>query len=205
MSTTSNRSLDLKAFITGIVSSIADSQNQMDRNSIKTAVRLLEEGLTSQSGLTSRWYAIPEAEVVIKMLLEISKERELKSQMLNAAYASRYDIDSSLSSDFNLKIKRVPVDENLNLTVRNETEIIAKVSKLREVAKKLHRFKNGFLNASYKPFQNNRSYTGGRWFIEVLHPPEAGSSQTSGLILSALIIVDDKTGEIITAKYYDNQ
>jgi len=198
-----DQSIDFRTLITGIISSIGESQYEMDRNSIQTAVKLLENGLTDQMGLTARWYAIPEADLVIKMLLEISKERELKSQMMDAAYTSKYNVDTSLSSDFNLKVKRVPVDENLNLTVRNENQIIAKVSRIRNVAKLLHKFDNCFLNAFFQAHQNDKSYTGGYWYIEVLHPPELKSKQSSGLILSALLIIDDETDDIIIAIYYE--
>jgi hypothetical protein len=194
--------IDLRTLITGIISSIAESQYEMDRNSINTAIRLLEEGLTEQMGLSARWYAIPEAEIIIKMMLEISKERELKSQMIDASYTSRYDVDTTLFSDFNIKIKRVPVEEQLNLTVNNEKQIVEKVSRIRNVAKLLHKYNNCFLNVFFQPFENDKSYTGGYWFIEVVHPPESTSKQTSGLILSAIIIVDDESGEIITAKYH---
>ena len=198
-----NTSVDIRSLITGIVTSVADSQSQMDLNSIKTAVRLLENGLTSQMGLTARWYAIPEVDLAIKMLLEISKDRELKSQMVDASYTSRYDIDASLSSDFNIKIKRVPVQDQLNLTLQHEKQIIAQVSRLRNVAKLLHQHDGCFLNAFFQPYANNKSYHGGRWFVEVLHPPNQDSDQTSGLILSAMIILDDEKGEIIIAKYYE--
>lgn len=195
--------IDFRTLITGLISSISDSQYEMDRNSIQTALRLLETGLTDQMGLTARWYTIPEAELVIKMLLEISKERELKSQMVDAGYTSKYNVDTSLSSNLNLKVKRIPVDEKLNLTVQNEYEIIAKVSRIQNVAQLLHRFDHSFLNVFFQPNQNDKSYKGGNWFVEVLHPPEIENNQSSGLILSALLILDDKSGEIITAKYHE--
>lgn len=195
--------LDLRRLIVGLVTSIAKSQHEMDRNSIKTAVKLLESGLTEQTGLTAHWYVIPEAELLVKMLLEVSKERQLKTQMVDAAYTSKYNVDTSLSSDFNLKVKRIPIEEELNLSIRNEKQLVARVSRIRNVAMLLHKYDNSFLNVFFKQHQNQRSYKGGNWYIHVLHPPTLASNQTSGLILSALLIVDDESGEIITAKYFE--
>ncbi|MEO9484714.1 MAG: hypothetical protein ABJG47_14745 [Ekhidna sp.] len=196
-------SIDLRSLIIGLISSVAKSQYEMDRNSIKTAVRLLESGLTEQTGMSAHWYAIPEADLAIKMLLEISKERELRSQMVDATYTSKYNVDTTLSSDFNLKVKRVPVETSLNLTAQNENDLIGRISRIRKVAQLLHSYDHAFLNAFFRPFENPKSYKGGNWYVEVLHPPAEGSQQASGLILRGLLIVDDESGEIITAKYRD--
>ncbi|MEP1032381.1 hypothetical protein [Ekhidna sp.] len=196
--------IDLRSLIIGLITSVARSQYEMDRNSIKTAVRLLESGITEQTGLSSHWYAIPEAELAVKMLLEINKDRELRSQMIDAAYTSKYSVDTTLSSDFNLKVKRVPIEEDLNLTVRNEHVLISEISRLRKVAQLLHKYDHAFLNVFFRPFNNHKAYKGGNWYIEVVHPPAENSKQASGLILRALLIVDDESGDIITAKYRED-
>lgn len=197
-------SFDLRSLIIGLISSVARSQYEMDRNSIKTAIKLLESGITEQTGLSAHWYAIPEVDLAIKMLLEINKERELKSQLVDAAFTSKYSVDTKLTSDFNIKVKRIPVEEDLNLASQNENLLITKISRIRKVAQLLHMYDHAFLNVFYRPFNGIRSYNGGNWYIEVLHPPEEGASQQSGLIMRALLIVDDESGEIITAKYFED-
>lgn len=197
-------SIDLKSLIIGLISSVARSQYEMDRNSIKTAIRLLETGLTEQTGLSAHWYAIPEVDLAIKMLLEINKERELKSQLVDSAFTSKYSVDTKLTSDFNIKVKRIPVDEHLNLTSQNEKLLIAKISRIRKVAQLLHTYDHAFLNVFFRPFKGTKAYNGGNWYMEVLHPPAEDSKQNSGLILRALLIVDDETGKIITAKYRED-
>ncbi|MBC6399800.1 MAG: hypothetical protein GDA37_02090 [Ekhidna sp.] len=197
-------SIDIKSLIIGLVTAIGKSQYEMDRNSIKKASQLLDSGLTEQMGLTAHWYAIPEAELLIKMLLEITTDRELRSQLVDAAYASKYNIDTTLSSDFKLKIKRIPLKTELNVTIQNEKLLLGRVSRIRQVAQMLHDNEHSFLNITFHPFEGSALYNGGNWYIELVHPPKEGSKQVSGLIMKAILIVDDESGEIITAKYLED-
>ena len=181
----------------------------MDQNSIKTSIELLESGLTEQMGLEARWYAIPEAELNIKMMLEVSENRQLKTRMVDSEYTSRYAVDTSLTSDLDLKVKRVAVDEELRLTVHSEQDIVDMISKVRKVAELLHTYSNSFLNVTFDPYVGDEAYNGGNWVVEILHPPQDRTSstydrkeQSTGLIIKALLIVDDQSGEIIVTEYH---
>ncbi len=196
--------IDIRSLIVGLISAVGKSQYEMDRSSINSAVKLLESGLTDQMGLKAHWYAIPEAELAIKMLFEISKDRELRSQLLDGAYTSKYNVDTKLTSDFLLKIKRVPLKSDLNVTIQNEKRLVEKVSRYRRVAQLLQNYEHSFLNVSFHPFEGGSMYNGGNWYIELVHPPQEGSKQASGLIMKAILIVDDESGEPITAKYFED-
>jgi len=100
---------------------IAESQLEMDKNSLATQEMIDNDKTLSESGITAPWYHYPEVNVDLKMDLSMHsvtqtqqnsgnlvRKYRLYAAPMNAAYCNTFNRDVSGSSSLKLKIVSVP-------------------------------------------------------------------------------------------------
>ncbi len=165
--------IDMKSMIVGVSRAVADAQFEMDRNSMETAERLRDSGLAEQYGLQSRWYAIPEVDFNLKVMLQFSESGDLMTNMVSGDYSSRYQVDMKAASSFDMSIRRTPREMPSGPSLMTETGIVERVSRLRKVARILHENPGSYLTVAFESKDDGPAYAGGHWVVELVVPPGA--------------------------------
>ncbi len=106
--------------------SVAETQQALDRNSIKTQIEIDEEKALSGYDIQAAWYHIPEVDLELKMSLTVKLEEErdsknrvrgyrpvLNASPLNASYNSLYSYDVQGSSCIKAKIVSIPASSKV--------------------------------------------------------------------------------------------
>ena len=99
---------------------IADTQQELDRNSLATEIELADRREELGYDLHATWYFLPETEVEIKMSLSLCWQEQKKegkpvtwkpvlfAAPLNASYKNLFDYDAAGTSVLKAKIVSVP-------------------------------------------------------------------------------------------------
>jgi hypothetical protein len=204
--TTADRALaalPIGDLVSEIASSVGRAQAAMDAQSIHASMRLLEDGLTGRFGLRAPWYAIPEADFDLKLLLQISQSNDLLAHVAGAEQQARYELDMESASDFQLKVRRVPPEPPGTISLMSERQVVELVTRLKRVAWFLHVHAASFLALSFAPNAAPGSYDGGLWSIQLCRPAGAGVAG-SGTVVAALFVVDDEAGAITAARFFES-
>jgi len=94
---------------------IAETQKELDRNSIATQVAIENDEMMSKYGLQATWYHIPEMNIELKMSLTMHSEtvggierRFVTAALHNASYQNKFNYAAEGASTLKLKIASIP-------------------------------------------------------------------------------------------------
>ncbi len=205
--------LPIGELISNFATSIAFSQEAMDKQSLDTAKRLLDEGLTQSTGIQARWYTIPKAEFDLKVLMQFSEKDELLMQLVNGEYSSKYSMNMEALTQFNFNIARTPTKETEAPSIQHHDDIAERVFLIRNVSQIIYHTPQSHLCIDYKPNRISPVYYGGKWIVELVRYPDEDDYKDipeenreniieTGLILCAYFQIDDESGEIEIVKFF---
>src|SRR5688572_6774332 len=100
-------SLPLEDILVDVAHSLVQAQQALDSASLASEIRIREAGLDSL-GMASHWYTIPELNFDLRLAFDLSERGELKTQMVDAEYQSKYGFDLQASSLLKTRIAAIP-------------------------------------------------------------------------------------------------
>lgn len=183
-------SLPIEEILASVAGSVVQAQQLMDEQSLDSEVRIREQELDKNFGLSATWYTIPELNLELRLAFEVGSRGEVKSQMVDAEYQSKYGFNLKASSLLQSKIVAVPPGEASGLSLLDKAVVLKKVGRLKKVAEAWGRSDTPHFTIRYLPFVR-QGYDGGLWFIKLM------DRTLTGAIIRALVVVNDKTEDIV--------
>ena len=119
-------SAPIEALIIALGQGIAQAQQDMDKNSIKTQESIDSDPVLSQYGLQATWYQFPSVNMQLKMSLSITQDQSstpashaastllipprfrLIAQPLSASFQNQFNYDAQAATQVNVTIVPVP-------------------------------------------------------------------------------------------------
>jgi hypothetical protein len=187
---TSIPSLPVEEILASVAGSVVQAQQTLDEQSLASEVRIREQELDKNFGLSATWYTIPELELELRLAFEVGNKGEVKTQMVDAAYQAKYGFDLKASSLLQSRIVAVPPGEPSGLSLLDKVVVLKKIGQLKNIAEAWGRSDAPHFTVRYVPFVR-QGYNGGLWFIKLMDETLAGAE------IRALVVIDDATGDII--------
>jgi DNA uptake protein ComE-like DNA-binding protein len=188
--TNSIPSLPIEEILASVAGSVVQAQQLMDEQSLASEVRLREQELDKNFGLSATWYTIPELALELRLAFEVSNKGEVKSQMVDAAYQSKYGFDLKASSLLQSKIVAVPPGESSGLSLLDKAVVLKKIGRLKKIAEAWGRSDAPHFTIRYYPFVR-QGYNGGLWFVKLM------DETLTGAVIRALVVIEDATEAIV--------
>jgi hypothetical protein len=183
-------SLPVGDILLNVAESLVKAQQTMDQASLATEIRIREEEL-DKFGLKASWYTIPELDFDLKLAFELDHRGELKTQMVDAEYQSKYGFNVQASSLLQTKIKSVPPGEAQGLSLLDEKTVLKRVGQIKKVVEAYDRADTPYFLVRYRAFTSH-GYTGGLWYIFLMDTLETGHRK-----VRALAVVNDEDNQVI--------
>ena len=183
-------SLPVGDILLNVAESLVKAQQTMDQASLNTELMLREQEL-DKFGLSAKWYTIPELDFDLKLAFELDQRGELKTQMVDAEYQSKYGFNIQASSLLQTKIKTIPPGETRGLSILDEKTVLQQVGQIKKVVEAYDRADTPYFLVRYRPF-NPQGYTGGLWYTFLMDTMETGQRK-----VHALAVIDDATAKVI--------
>ena len=183
-------SLPVEEILASVAGSVVKAQQVMDEQSLASEVRIREQELDKNFGLSANWYTIPELDLELRLAFEVGNRGEVKTQMVDAEYQSKYGFDLKASSLLQSKIKAVPAGESSGLSLLDKAMVLKKIGRLKKVAEAWGRSDTPHFTVRYLPFVR-QGYDGGLWFVKLM------DRTLNGAKLRAVAVVDDATEDIV--------
>ena len=115
-------SAPIEHLIIALGQGIAQAQNDLDKNSIKTQEQIDSDPVLSQYGLQATWYQFPTVTMQLKLSMSIAEEQtttsggggglppriRLVAQPLSASFQNQFNFDAQAATQVNLTIVPVP-------------------------------------------------------------------------------------------------
>ena len=187
---TSVPSLPVGDILLNVAESLVKAQQTMDQASLNTELMLREQEL-DKFGLSAKWYTIPELDFDLKLAFELDQRGELKTQMVDAEYQSKYGFNIKASSLLQTKIKTIPPGETRGLSILDEKTVLQQVGQIKKVVEAYDRADTPYFLVRYRAF-NPQGYTGGLWYTFLMDTMETGQRK-----VHALAVIDDATAKVI--------
>lgn len=170
--------------------SVVEAQRVLDAASLEAEVQIRQQGL-DRLGLAARWYTIPELTLSLKLAFEIGSLGELKTQMVDADYQSRYGFNLKASSLLETRIVAAPAAEPEGLSLLAARDVLRAVGRIKQVVVAHDEADAPRFEVRYVPFVR-QGYAGGLWFVWLLDT--SGEGEVS---IKALSVVDDGSGDVV--------
>ena len=183
-------SLPVEEILLNTAHSVLEAQRVLDAFSLEQEVRIRQEGL-DKLGLAASWYSIPELTFELKLAFELGNRGELKTQMVDAEYQSRYGFNLKASSLLKTRIVATPATEPAGLSLRQTREVLQRVGQLKKVVETYDAADTPRFEVRYRPFVTS-GYAGGLWYVWLVD-----TASTGEVAVRALIVVDDASGEVL--------
>jgi hypothetical protein len=183
-------SLPVGDILLNVAESLVKAQQTMDQASLATELRIREEEL-DKFGMKASWYTIPELDFDLRLAFELDHRGELKTQMVDAEYQSKYGFNVQASSLLQTKIKAVPPGEAEGLSLLDEKTVLKRVGQIKKVVEAYDRADTPHFLVRYRAF-TAQGYNGGLWYAFLMDTLETGQRK-----VRALAVMDDATGDVI--------
>lgn len=183
-------SLPVEEILLNTAHSVLEAQRALDAFSLEQEVRIRREGL-DKLGLAASWYSIPELTFDLRLAFELGSRGELKTQMVDAEYQSRYGFNLKASSLLKTRIVATPASEPAGLSLRQTREVLAQVGRLKRVVEAYDAADTPRFEVRYRPFVM-QGYAGGLWYIWLVD-----TAATGEVAVRALAAVDDASGNVL--------
>ncbi len=183
-------SLPVGDILLNVAESLVKAQQTMDQASLNTELMLREQEL-DKFGLSAKWYTIPELDFDLKLAFELDQRGELKTQMVDAEYQSKYGFNIKASSLLQTKIKTIPPGETRGLSILDEKTVLQQVGQIKKIVEAYDRADTPYFLVRYRAF-NPQGYTGGLWYTFLMDTMETGRRK-----VRAMAVIDDATGNVI--------
>lgn len=183
-------SLPVGDILLNVAESLVTAQQTMDQASLATELRIREQEL-DKFGLKASWYTIPELDFDLRLAFELDHRGELKTQMVDAEYQSKYGFNVQASSLLQTKIKAVPPGEAEGLSLLDEKTVLKRVGQIKSVVEAYDRADTPHFLVRYRAF-TPQGYTGGLWYIFLMDTLETGQRK-----VRALAVVNDEDNQVI--------
>lgn len=183
-------SLPVGEILLNVAESLVKAQQTMDQASLATEIRIREEEL-DKFGLKASWYTIPELDFDLRLAFELDQRGELKTQMVDAEYQSKYGFNVQASSLLQTKIKAVPPLEAQGLSLLDEKTVLKQVGQIKKVVEAYARADTPYFLVRYKAFVP-QGYAGGLWYVFLMDTLQTGQRS-----VHALAVVNDEDGKVI--------
>jgi hypothetical protein len=182
--------LPVGEILLNVAESLVKAQQILDQSSLATEIRIREQEL-DKFGLKASWYTIPELDFDLRLAFELDQRGELKTQMVDAEYQSRYGFNVKASSLLQTKIKAVPPLEAQGLSLLDEKTVLKRVGQIKKVVEAYDRADTPYFLVRYRAFVP-QGYAGGLWYVFIMD-----TLQTGQRLVHALAVVNDEDGKII--------
>jgi DNA uptake protein ComE-like DNA-binding protein len=183
-------SLPLEDILVDVAHSLVQAQQTLDSASLAAEIRIRETGL-DELGIASHWYTIPELNFDLRLAFDLSERGELKTQMVDAEYQSKYGFNLQASSLLKTRIVPIPSGETAGLSLLDQRFVLQRIGQLKRVVEAYGRSDAPHFVIHYHPFVR-QGYAGGLWHVLLLDAQTAGGS-----IPRALILLNDADGEVL--------
>jgi hypothetical protein len=183
-------SMPVEEILLNVARSMVQAQQALDSSSLEAEVRLRQQGL-DKLGLAAHWYTIPELTFDLRLAFEVGNRGELKTQMVDAEYQSRYGFNLKASSLLQTRIAATPAAESAGLSLLQARDVLQRVGRLKRVVEAYDAADTPRFEVRYQPF-TKQGYAGGLWHTWLLDTPATGEA-----VVRALAVVDDATGEVL--------
>lgn len=183
-------SLPVGDILLNVAESLVKAQQTMDQASLATELRIREQEL-DKFGMKASWYTIPELDFDLRLAFELDHRGELKTQMVDAEYQSKYGFNVQASSLLQTKIKAVPPGEAEGLSLLDEKTVLKRVGQIKKVVEAYNRADTPHFLVRYRAF-TPQGYTGGLWYVFLMDTLETGHRK-----VRALAVVNDEDNQVI--------
>ncbi len=183
-------SFGVEDILTNVAESVVEAQQALDTTSLATEPRTREQDL-DKLGLQSRWYTIPELDSNLRLAFELGNRGELKTQMVDAEYQSKYGFNLKASSLLETRIVATPPAETAGLSLLDERFVLERAGQIKKVVEAYDRADPPHFAVRYRPFTRT-GYDGGLWYALLLDTLPTGKTR-----LRALVGLDDATREVV--------
>lgn len=183
-------SLPVGDILLNVAESLVKAQQTMDQASLAAELRIREQEL-DKFGLKASWYTIPELDFDLRLAFELDQRGELKTQMVDAEYQSKYGFNVQASSLLQTKIKAVPPGEAEGLSLLDEKTVLKRVGQIKKIVEAYDRADTPHFLVRYRAFTPH-GYTGGLWYVFLMDTLETGQRK-----VRALAVMDDATTDVI--------
>lgn len=183
-------SLPVEEILLNTAHSVLEAQRVLDAFSLEQEVRIRQQGL-DKLGLSASWYSIPELTFDLKLAFELGNRGELKTQMVDAEYQSRYGFNLKASSLLRTRIVATPAGEPAGLSLRQTRDVLEQVGRLKRVVEAYDAADTPRFEVRYHPFVT-QGYAGGLWYVWLVDTAAAGE-----VAARALVVVDDASGKVL--------
>ncbi|MES1241367.1 MAG: hypothetical protein ABUT39_07095 [Acidobacteriota bacterium] len=183
-------SLPVEEILLNTAHSVLEAQRVLDAFSLEQEVRIRQQGL-DRLGLAASRYSIPELTFDLKLAFELGSRGELKTQMVDAEYQSRYGFNLKASSLLRTRIVATPASEPAGLSLRQTRDVLEQVGRLKRVVEAYDAADTPRFEVRYRPFVT-QGYAGGLWYAWLVDTAAAGE-----VAARALAVIDDASGEVL--------
>ncbi|HET9225976.1 MAG TPA: hypothetical protein VFR31_04875 [Thermoanaerobaculia bacterium] len=183
-------SLPVEEILLNTAHSVLEAQRVLDSYSLEQEVRIRQEGL-DKLGLAATWYSIPELTFDLRLAFELGNRGELKTQMVDAEYQSRYGFNLKASSVLKTRIVASPANEPGGLSLRQTREVLQRVGQLKKVVEAYDAADTPRFEVRYRPFVA-QGYAGGLWYVWLVDTSPSGA-----VAIRALAVLDDASGNVL--------
>lgn len=183
-------SLPVGDILLNVAESVVKAQQTMDQASLATELRIREQEM-DKFGLKASWYTIPELDFDLKLAFELDSRGELKTQMVDAEYQSKYGFNAQASSEMKTKIKAVPPGETGGLSILDEKKVLERAGQIKKVVEAYDRADTPHFLVRYRAF-SSYGYSGGLWYVFLMDTLETGQRK-----VRAMVVIDDATVDVL--------
>jgi uncharacterized protein involved in exopolysaccharide biosynthesis len=184
-------SLPVDEILLNVAQSMVRAQQALDSASLATAVEIRAAGLDEQLGLQPRWYTIPELLFELRLAFEIGDRGEVTTQLVDAAYQSKYGFSVKASSDLTTKIVATPPPEGRGLSLLDERTVLRSAGRIKRVVEAYDRADAPYFVIRYRAFVT-QGYAGGLWYVLLMDRSAEGQAG-----LRALVVIDDASARVL--------
>lgn len=183
-------SLPVGDILLNVAQSVVKAQQTMDQASLASELRIREQDL-DKFGLKASWYTIPELDFDLKLAFELDKRGELKTQMVDAEYQSKYGFNVQASSELKTKITAVPPAEAQGFALLDEKTVLKRTGQIKKIVTAYDNADTPYFQVLYRAF-SPQGYTGGLWYVFLMDTLENGQKK-----VRAMTVIDDASGDVI--------
>lgn len=191
-------SLPVGDILLNVAESVVKAQQTMDQASLATELRIREQEL-DKFGLKASWYTIPELEFDLKLAFELDHRGELKTQMVDAEYQSKYGFNVQASSELKTKITAVPPAEAQGFSLLDEKTVLKRTGRIKKIVTAYDRADTPYFQTLYRAF-SPQGYTGGLWYVFLMDTLDNGQKK-----VRAMTVIDDATTNVIRLWTHENR
>lgn len=183
-------SLPVGNILLNVAESVVKAQQMMDKASLDTEVRIREQEL-DKYGMAAHWYTIPELNFDLRLAFELDSRGNVKTQMVDAEYQSKYGFNVKASSLLQTKIVATPPAETIGLSLLDEKVVLKRVGQIKKIVEAYDRADTPHFIVCYRPFVR-QGYNGGLWYVILMDTQPSGQK-----LVRALTVINDATGNVI--------